>query len=394
MTARFHSAGPDGAGRVPMLQFDQIVIGGGIAGASLAYHLARHGRVALLERESQPGYHATGRSAAIYTKCYGPRSMRVMTHLSGPFLRSPPAGFSDTPLLTPLGVLFVACEAQRGRFTRRLAELREVAPDVTEVDVDEARRRCPGLPRDYLAAAALDDQAMNMDVHALHAGYLRAARRAGAAVLTSTGVDGITRRDGSWQVQAGSQRFTAGVVVNAAGAWADELAILAGVQPVGLTPKRRTAVLFDAPAGQDPRAWSAAWDIDDGWYFKPEGRQILATPGDETPVPPHDVQPEEIDIALAAHRLELATTLRPRRMTRAWAGLRTFAADGEPVVGFDAAAEGFFWLAGQGGYGIKTSWALGLTAASLIRHGKLPGEVAAFGLRAEDLGPRRLRNAA
>ena len=373
---------------------DFLVVGGGIAGVSIAYWLAPHGRTIVLERESQPGYHSTGRSAAIYTECYGPRTMRVMTHLSGAFLRAPPAGFSETPLVTPLGVLFVATAAQRERFARRLRELREVAPHVREVDVDTALGRCPALLAERLCAVALDGEAMNMDVHALHAGYLRAARAAGAALLTGAGVTAVSRRDGLWRVHVGEQRLAAPVLVDAAGAWADELAVMAGVAPVGLEPRRRTAVLFDAPPEDDPRRWSAVWDIDDGWYFKPEGRQLLATPGDETAVPPHDVQPEEIDIAMAMHCVEQATRLRPRRVARAWAGLRTFAADGEPVVGFDADADGFFWLAGQGGYGIKTSWALGLTAASLIRHDALPEAVAAFGVRAEALGPRRLRNAA
>ncbi len=377
-----------------MQHFDQLIIGAGIAGASLAYHLAGDARVALLEREPQPGYHATGRSAAIFTECYGPRSMRAMTHLSGSFLRAPPSGFSETPLVTPLGVLFVAGETQREHFQQRLQALREIAPHVHEVGIDEALQRCPVLNRDYLAAAAFDAQAMNMDVHALHAGYLRAARAAGALLLTAAGVTAITRRDGLWQVQAGEHRLAAPVLVDAAGAWADEVAGMAGVTALGLVPKRRTAVLFDPPAHSDPHAWSGAWDIDDRWYFKPEGRRILATPGDETPVPPHDVQPEEIDIALAAHRIEQATTLRPRRIVRAWAGLRTFAADGEPVVGFDAEAEGFFWLAGQGGYGIKTSWALGLTAASLIQRGRVPETVETLGIGREALGPRRLRCAA
>ena len=377
-----------------MTRTDCLVIGGGIAGASLAYHLAPRARVRLLEREPQPGYHATGRSAAIYTECYGPRLIRLMTRLSGPFLRNPPAGFSDLPLLTPLGVLFVAGRDQSAPFRRRLAELQQVAPHVQEVSVSAARERCPVLREDWLAAAALDAEAMHMDVHALHQGYLRAARAAGAEIVTGAGVDRVARRDGLWQVDAGGSRHAAPVLVNAAGAWADVLAERAGVAPVGLVPKRRTAVLFDAPAGSDPSRWPAAWDIDDRWYFKPEAGRVLATPGDETPVPPQDVQPEEMDVALAVHRLERPTTLRPERIRSAWAGLRSFVDDGLPVVGFDAAAEGFFWLAGQGGYGIKTSWALGLMAASLIRHGALPEAAAGYGLRAEDLAPTRLGVAA
>ena len=377
-----------------MHRADFLVIGGGIAGASIAYHLAPHGRVLVLERESQPGYHATGRSAAIYTECYGPRTMRVMTRASGAFLRCPPAGFSDVPLLTPLGVVFVAADSQRARFAQRLRELREVAPHVVEITPAEALRRCPVLRAEYVAAAALDGEAMNMDVHALHSGYLRAARAAGATLLTDMGVDRIERRGGSWRVAAGNERFSGPVLINAAGAWADQVAAMAGVAPIGVTPKRRTAVLFDPPSGTDPSRWSAAWDIDDGWYFKPEGAQVLATPGDETPVAPHDVQPEEIDVALAIHRLQAATHLAPRRINRAWAGLRSFVADGDPVVGFDAGAPGFFWLAGQGGYGIKTSWALGLCAAHLARHAGLPEALAGYGLLTEELGPRRLRSAA
>lgn len=378
----------------PMQHCDYLVVGGGIAGASLAYHLCRYGRVIVLEGEGQPGYHATGRSAAIYTQCYGPRIMRAMTRLSGPFLREPPAGFASTPLLTPLGVLFVARADQRAAFTRRLGELREIAPHVREVDTTEALRRCPVLRLDQVERAVLDPQAMNMDVNALHLGYLRTARAAGVMLATNARVTALARTAGAWHARTTAGAFTAPVLVDAAGAWADAVAMLAGVTPAGLVARRRTAVLFDPPAGSDPHAWPAVWDIEDGWYFKPESHQVLATPGDETPVPPQDVQPEELDIALAMDRVQRATSMRPRRVNRAWAGLRTFAHDRNPVVGFDPDAPGFFWLAGQGGYGIKTSWALGLTATCLITRGALPREVTDYGISADEIAPARLRAAA
>ncbi len=369
---------------------DFVIIGTGIAGASAAYHLAGRSSVILLERESQPGYHSTGRSAAVFAESYGPRLMRVMTVASGSFLRAPPAGFSDVPLMHPRGALFIAREDQRGDLEALVKELSELSDDLRLVEPAEALNLCPVLNRTYLALAARDPSVMDMDVNAIHQGYLRGARGKGAAILTDAEVIALEQRGGKWHARTKAGDFAAPVVINAAGAWADVVAGLAGVRKVGLQPKRRTVIVFDAPAGLDMAKYPIAADCGEQFYFKPESGRVLASPADETPVEPQDVQPEEIDIALVVERIQQASTLRVERIVRRWAGLRSFVKDKNPVVGFAPDAPGFFWLAGQGGYGIQTSYAMGLTAASLATGKGLPDAIKPYGLSEKDLGPQRL----
>ncbi len=369
---------------------DFVIIGTGIAGASAAYHLAGRDSVILLERESQPGYHSTGRSAAVFAESYGPRLMRVMTVASGPFLRAPPAGFSDVPLMHPRGALFIAREDQRDDLEALVKELSELSDDLRLVEPAEALKLCPVLNRTYLALAARDPSVMDMDVNAIHQGYLRGARGKGAAILTDAEVIALEQRGGKWHARTKAGDFAAPVVINAAGAWADVVAGLAGVRKVGLQPKRRTVIVFDAPAGLDMAKYPIAADCGEQFYFKPESGRVLASPADETPVEPQDVQPEEIDIALVVERIQQASTLRVERIVRRWAGLRSFVKDKNPVVGFAPDAPGFFWLAGQGGYGIQTSYAMGLTAASLATGKGLPDAIKPYGLSEKDLGPQRL----
>ena len=369
---------------------DFVIIGTGIAGASAAYHLAGRSSVILLERESQPGYHSTGRSAAVFAESYGPRLMRVMTVASGPFLRAPPAGFSDVPLMHPRGALFIAREDQRDDLEALVKELSELSDDLRLVEPAEALNLCPVLNRTYLALAARDPSVMDMDVNAIHQGYLRGARGKGAAILTDAEVIALEQRGGKWHARTKAGDFAAPVVINAAGAWADVVAGLAGVRKVGLQPKRRTVIVFDAPAGLDMAKYPIAADCGEQFYFKPESGRVLASPADETPVEPQDVQPEEIDIALVVERIQQASTLRVERIVRRWAGLRSFVKDKNPVVGFAPDAPGFFWLAGQGGYGIQTSYAMGLTAASLATGKGLPDAIKPYGLSEKDLGPQRL----
>ncbi|HYB08211.1 MAG TPA: FAD-binding oxidoreductase [Alphaproteobacteria bacterium] len=369
---------------------DYLIVGSGIAGASVAYHLAPRGTVIILEREDQPGYHSTGRSAAVFAESYGPRLMRVMTMASGDFLRRPPDGFASTPLMHPRGALFVARADQREFLEELVKELSELSDSIKLVSVDAALALCPVLKKSYVAAAAHDPSVMDMDVNAIHQGYLRGSRAKGATIVTNAEVTAFGRKNGKWLCETRAGAFAAPVVIDAAGAWADVIADLAGVRRIGLQPKRRTVIIFDAPHGTNFAKSPVAADCAEQFYFKPESGRVLASPADETPVEPQDIQPDELDVALVVDRIEKASTLKVGRILRRWAGLRSFVQDKNPVVGFAPDAEGFFWLAGQGGYGIQTSYAMGLTAASLAAGLGLPDAVKGYGIGENDLGPARL----
>jgi D-arginine dehydrogenase len=371
---------------------DFLVIGGGIAGASAAYFLAERGSVVVLEREEFPGYHSTGRSAALYTENYGNAAIRGLTLASRPFFERPPASFGDHPLLTPRGVLMVAAKGDRAAFDAALEEGARTAPGLREVGADEALRRCPVLSRDWLGHALYEPAAMDMDVHAIHQGLLRGLRERGGEIVASAAPEAIERGGQGWLVRAGGRAIEARIVVNAAGAWADEVATLAGARPVGLIPKRRTAFTIDAPEGAAPD-WPMTIDVHETLYFKPESGRLLVSPADETPVPPCDVQPDEMDIAVAASRLEQMTTLRVTRIARKWAGLRSFVEDKTPVLGVATEAPGFLWVAGQGGYGIMTSPAMGRAAAALAVGETLPPDLVELGVTAAALAPARLTGA-
>ncbi|MDQ0474372.1 NAD(P)/FAD-dependent oxidoreductase [Labrys wisconsinensis] len=370
---------------------DVLVVGGGIAGAGAAYELAALGSVILLERESQCGIHATGRSAASFTENYGNGVIRRLAMASRAFLTDPPAGFCDHPLLSPRGMLTIARADQVALLALELERARALVPTIVAIDPAEAIARAPVLRPDYVAGAILEPDARDLDVNGLHQGFLRAARARGARILVKAEVEAIAREGGRWSVTTPAGRFSAPIVVNAAGAWADAVAELAGVPALGLVPKRRTAFNIPVPAGMDIAGWPLVNDVGEEFYFKPDAGQLFVSPADATPSPPMDAYPDDLDVAIGADRLERATVLTVGRVSHAWAGLRTFAADGSPVVGPDEAAEGFFWLAGQGGYGIKTSPALSRACAALIRDRRLPDDLTALGLSLSDLSPGRLR---
>jgi len=372
-----------------MQAFDFIIVGAGMAGASAAYFLAPHGRVLVLEREVQPGYHATGRSAALFTECYGNSGIRALTVGSRAFYKSPPAGFAAVPLLRPRGSLVIGRDDQLAAIDRHFEDSRRFVASLRRLDAQAVGTIVPALREGYAAAGILEPDAADIDVATLLQGFLRGLRHHGGEVATGVSIAGIARRNGLWEIAAGVESFAAPVLIDAAGAWADEVAALAGVEPIGLVPKRRTAVTFDVP---DPRAiadWPAIVDVDEEFYLKPDAGRILASPADETPSPPCDAQPEAIDIAMVMDRIGRATSYEPRRLAAKWAGLRTFAPDKMIVAGFDARAEGFFWLAGHGGYGIQTAPAMGQAVGALARGQAMPAELEDGGVTAGDLSPSR-----
>jgi len=370
---------------------DFLVIGAGIAGASIGYWLAPHGKVSLLERESQPGYHTTGRSAALYLASYGTPQVRALTLASRAFFERPPDGFAATPILSPRGALMLAAPQQAELLDQHCEVILSVSPQGRRLDRAQVLALVPVLRGERVLGAAYEPDAMDIDVHALHQGYLRGLRGHGGAVVNDADATVIDHRGGLWQVRCGERSFTAPVLVDAAGAWCDEVARKAGVATIGLQPKRRSAFVFAPPEGVAAARWPCVAAADESWYFKPDAGLLLGSPANEDPVPPQDVQPEELDIALGIDRIEANTTLRVGRPRRSWAGLRSFVADGDLVGGFDARAPGFFWLAAQGGYGIQTSAAMGEACAALARGRPLPSRIAGFGLSASMLSPARLR---
>ncbi|MFO1061278.1 MAG: FAD-dependent oxidoreductase [Dongiaceae bacterium] len=368
---------------------DFIVVGAGMAGTSAAAELAAFGRVLLLERESQPAYHSTGRSAALFTETYGNRVVRALTTASRGHFRTPPAGFAEHPLLRPRGVLLVARPDQLERLEAASEELGGGPARVSRRSAAEIEAAVPALRRGRLAAALFDEEAADIEVHGLHGGYLRLLRARGGRLLTGAEVTAAVRQDGLWRVQAGGETHRGRVLVDAAGAWADELAALAGARPLGLVPKRRTALLLRPPVDGPIDGWPMVIDIDEQFYFKPDAGKLLASPADETPMPPCDVQPDELDIAILIDRLQAVLELPQPRIEHRWAGLRTFAADKTLVAGFDRDLEGFFWVAGQGGYGIQTAPAMARLTAALATGRALPADIADLGIAAADLSPAR-----
>jgi D-arginine dehydrogenase len=370
---------------------DVLIIGAGIAGASAAYELQAFASVALVERESQPGYHATGRSAALFAPAEGDRVTRALTWASRAFYEARAGGLADHPVLGPRGSLTVAPPAQVPALERLAQAIAPYSPGLERLDAAGLQARLPALRPGWAAAGLLDPSTFDVDVAAVHQGYLRGFRARGGTLLTNAEVMAVGGGDGgTWRVETRAGAFAAAVLVDAAGAWADAIARLAGVTPLGLVALRRTAFVFEPSRDVEP-GWPLVEDAAGTFYVKPEAGLLLGSPVDETPVAPGDVQAEELDVALAAARIEEAFRFHVLRVRRKWAGLRTFAPDRVPVVGMDERTPGFFWLAGQGGAGIQSAPALARAAAGLIVDGVLPDDLLAEGLCAEDLMPARLR---
>lgn len=355
--------------------WDFVIVGAGMAGASTAWQLAQSGgdtppSVLVLERESQPGYHTTGRSAALFEEHYGPAQVQALTRASRAFYDAPPAGFAEAPILTPRGVLYVGTAEQKALVDTAYAEAQVHSPDAQRLSAEQLKALVPILNTDVLVDGFLDSGARDIDVHGLHQGYIRGLRQRGGDLWCNAEVEGITRVNELWHIALPKGlSVRAKVIINAAGAWVDGIATMAGAAPIGITPKRRSAFTFSAPEGLDATHWPAIISADENWYIKPDAGQLLGSPANADPVAPHDVVSEELDIATGIWHIEEATTLQIRRPSHTWAGLRSFVADGELVIGWDASptpVAGFFWVAAQGGYGIQSAAGYSLLARNLL----------------------------
>jgi D-arginine dehydrogenase len=373
-------------------EVDFLIIGSGIAGASAGYELSKIGRCVILEKEDAIGYHTTGRSAAIYTTTYmaGDPVIRSLVLPSGEFLHHPPEGFSDYPLLTPRGMLYLAEESKMDQLLKFYEKLRKDCDDLELLGSAEIKKILPIVTDKYAHKAIYEKTVFDMDVHAIHEGFLKGIRKRGSQIITDAGATKITFSDGFWTVETPKGTFKSKIIINAAGAWADQIAALAGITPIDIQPQRRTVILISPPEGLEIENYPFCYEIDEEFYFKPDAGKILVSPADETPSAPCDAQPEEIDIAYAAHYLEKATGIEALKVDHSWAGLRSHVKDHYPVAGFAKDAKGFFWLAGQGGFGIKTAPALARITAALVQGHDIPEDIKSHGIRQEMIAPDRL----
>lgn len=372
-----------------MSEYDFLVIGGGMAGASVAAHLAERASVHLLEMEPQPGYHATGRSAAVFVEPYGNETVRALTRASRAFLYSPPPSFCSEPLAKPRAILVVARTDQANGLKAFLDSVRP-SDAVEAKSAREALELHPLLRPDELLGGAFSARSGDIDVHALHQGYLRLLQSRGGSISTQAQALALDRSSDAWTVTTANATIRSRIVVNAAGAWAGKIGKMAGALDIGLQPLRRTACLVDSPAGAISHQWPMLIDVDEEFYLKPDATRLLLSPADETEIQPCDAYPDDLDVAVAVDRIERATTLEVRHVRHRWAGLRSFVQDRSPVVGFDPHRPGFFWLAALGGYGIQTAPALSNLAASLAL--SLPPDdiLLEHGIQPEALSPHRL----
>lgn len=372
--------------------YEYAVIGAGIAGASVAAELAGDASVVLFEMESQPGYHTTGRSAAMFAPGYGPQPVRALTRASADFFRTPPKGFCEVDLLSPRDVVMVARPDQMSALDGLISELKSEAA-VERIDAQDLAERHPLIRAGYAEAGMLDRGGSEIDVNALHQGYLNLFRHRDGILRTKVEISDLTFDGAVWTLIAGTEVIRAAKVINAAGAWADEIGQKAGAERIGLVPMRRTALTVDAPAGVTIDTLPLVVDIDEEFYMKPESGRLLISPANEDPMAPCDAQPEELDIAFCIDRIERAFDIQVRRIATKWAGLRSFVPDKSPVVGFSATAPQFFWLAGQGGYGIQTAPALARCAAAMANGLSVPEDILKEGLDLSSVSPNRLVSA-
>ena len=372
-----------------IFEHDIVVIGGGMAGAAVAAHLSEHASVRLLEMEHQPGYHSTGRSAALFAESYGNGLVRALTRASRSFFFSPPTSFCSDALVRPRSMLATARTGQESALEAFFAS---AAPsDLVElISAARALELFPLLKSDDLVGAAFYRGSADIDVHALHQGYLRLLRSRKGTIATEARVVGLELKRDAWAVTTAQDTVHAKIVVNAAGAWAGEIGKLAEAMDVGLQPMKRTVCLIEQPAGRSADLWPMVFDVEEQFYLKPDAGMLLLSPCDETFTDPCDAQADELDIAIAVDRVERATTLEVKRIAHKWAGLRSFVKDRCPVVGYDPYRPGFFWLAALGGYGIQTAPALSRLAASLALGTQVDSHSLPDGVEVAALSPTRL----
>jgi len=370
-------------------RFDVLVIGGGIAGVSLGFELAAERSVGLLEMESTLAFHTTGRSAATWLGTYGNGPIRALTAASHEFLTAPPEGLFEADLTRPLGLIYIGGPGQADLVRALHDEVVGLSPEVELVDAPAARELFPLLRPDHVELAMVEPGALDVDVHELHQGYTRGLRARGGKVITSEPVRTAAHDGGGWTVTTGKgDTFCAPVVINAAGAWVDRVAAIFAASPIGIRPLRRTMFTVPDAVGAPPHL-PMVFAVDHAFYVKSEAGQFLCSPQDETLQEPGDAKPDELEIARAIDAINDATTLNVRHIRGPWAGLRNFTADETPAVGFDPNVEGFYWYAGQGGYGIQAAPALARVAAAQLLGRSVPHDVIATGLDVAVLDPER-----
>ncbi len=374
-----------------MQTFDVAIIGGGIAGLSLAYFLSLHRSVVVLERETALGYHSTGRSAAEFVLRYNAPEVCQLAAIAKDFFDSPPDGFSDIALLKQRGGVMIATAEKAKRLGEVFRAEIGFTPELEMLDEQDLLTRLPVLKPGYAAAAFYDPNFWDIEVESLLQGYVKGARRNGTEIRERHAVLSASHDGQAWTIETSSGAVRAKTVVNAAGGWADPMAETFSVKPLGIVPHRRTAITVDLPEGIDISDMPEINEVDEDFYMKPDAGRLFASPADATPCEPGDVQPEELDVAWAAHYVEEATTIPVRRVAKSWAGMRSFSPDKLPVIGFAPDRPDFFWLAGQGGYGILTSPALGALAASLLTGQSQPEGFAAQALDPQQVSPLRFK---
>lgn len=366
--------------------FDIVVIGGGMAGFSAAAELAKTHKVCVVEREAQAGYHSTGRSAATFVPSYGPPAIQALARASEAFFEATPNDFAAAPLLSPRGEVMMIGPGDEAHMAEGEALGLRLLP------LDELKHKVPLMKTDALIAALSDDHARDLDVDLLLQGYMKLFRASGGTVATNAEVTGFTRHYGAWQVQTSDGDLSCAMVVNAAGAWATTIAGLAKAQTIEVTPKRRSAVLLDLPENAGVDQWPLCFGAGETFYFKPMGGKLMLSPADATPVEPHDAWADDMALAEAVEKFHNVIDFEVTRIGHTWGGLRSFAKDGNPVAGFDDEVDNFFWLAGQGGYGIQTAPALSRLCAALIDGRQIPDDIAAQGLEPTTISPARFGN--
>lgn len=369
--------------------YDVVVIGGGISGMALGYELAVAGqRVCVLEAEKTLAYHTTGRSAATWLGTYGNAPVRALTAASHEWFLHPPTRLYDVELAHPLGLMYVAGPGQTGLVEKLHADVVGLTPDAEIVDGRRAVEMNPVLRPDWVEAALVEPGALDLDVAELHNGYRKALKALGGEIVTSARVSAAERVGDRWVVRAGETSYSAGVVVDAAGAWVDQVAQVFGVAPIGIEPRRRSVFMVGADGGPKIPMTVAA---DDTFYVKSDSGQYLCSPSEATLSEPCDAKPDELEIARAIEAINEATTLGIRSIRTPWAGLRSFVADLSPVYGYDDGVEGFFWYAAQGGFGIQMGPASARLGAALLLGKPVPEDIVATGFDPETVAPQRLR---